>query len=99
MTTLLWLLGVAAAAFAGYGIGRGRLGQRLDVWADRQVDGPHDLRWFTAQAFMAGELAYLRTAHPRRTLDRLREARQSPVHAPAPVYDSQRINKRRESEQ
>jgi hypothetical protein len=99
MTVLSFLLAVAAAALAGYGLGRLRPGQRIDRWAERQASGPHGARWWAAQAVMAGELACLIAAHPHRSIARLREAQRPPVRAAAPVFDPQWSRARREQGQ
>jgi hypothetical protein len=85
---------VILASVLAYWAGRLRLGQRLDRWADGKVGGPHGVGWWAAQAVLAVHIAWMVTAHPLRTRANARSWRDEPPRLPAPVFDSQWINRK-----
>jgi hypothetical protein len=87
-------LPVLAASVLAYWCGRLRLGQRLDRWADGKVGGPHGVGWWAAQVVLAVHIAWMVTAHPLRTRAALRTSREPLRRSPAPVFDSQWINRK-----
>lgn len=56
-----------AAAVAAYWAGRTRLGLRLLSWAEDRSSGPHGPEWWAAQVVGLVGVAWMLTAHPRRS--------------------------------
>jgi hypothetical protein len=80
----------AAAAAAAYWAGRIRLGHRLLEWAEDRNDGPHGPGWWVAQGVGLVAVAWMVTAHPRRSAANRRSWREARnvKRAPAPQFNS-----------
>lgn len=68
---------VLATAVLAYWCGRIRLGQRLFEWAERRDRGPHGPVWWVAQAIGLAAVAWMVTAHPRRSAQNRRSWREA----------------------
>lgn len=85
MTALL----IAAAAVAGYLLGRVRPAHRASDWAAWQFIGRpvrrSSWRWWAAQPIFAAEIARLLILQPRQTARAWRARNDPPPRLPAPV--------------
>jgi hypothetical protein len=67
----------AAAAVAAYWAGRARPGRRLLSWAEDRSSGPHSPGWWVAQVVGLVAVAWMLTAHPRRSAANRRSWREA----------------------
>lgn len=95
------LLAVLVTAVAAYWAGRVRLGHRLFEWAEDRDLGPHGPAWLVAQLIGLVAVAWMLTAHPRRSAANRRSWREArnEQRAPAPGFDPQWINNRKDGPQ
>lgn len=64
---IVTLAAASVAAVAAYWVGRARLGHRALSWAEDRSYGPHTPGWWVAQVVGLVALAWVLTAHPRRS--------------------------------
>jgi hypothetical protein len=78
-----------AAVVAAYWAGRTRPGRWLFAWAEDRDRGPHGPAWWVAQAVGLVGVAWMLTAHPRRSAANRRSWREARnvQRAPAPRFD------------
>lgn len=89
------LLAAVASAVAAYWAGRARPGRRAMSWAEDRSYGPHGPGWWVAQMVGLAAIAWMLTAHPRRSAANRRSWREA-RRDPAPAYDPQWADRRRD---
>jgi hypothetical protein len=91
------LLAVAVAAAVSYWAGRTRLGHRLLEWAEDRSYGRRTPGWWVAQVVGLVAVAWMVTAHPRRSAANRRSWREARdvKRAPAPQFRSDWLAERR----
>lgn len=90
------------ATVAAYWAGRARPGRRVLSWAEDRSSGPHGPGWWAAQAVGLAAIAWMLTAHPRRSAANRRswrEARNAQLSSPMTFRSDWTAERRTESRQ